>query len=154
MKPPEQVKRELVRKWIKKAEQDYNLASHLVAEKLSFYEAAGFHSQQAAEKFLKAYLTWAQVEFPKTHDLDKLLELICAVDANLAEALSEIASLTVYGVELRYPGHLPELTFEEAEKAVELAARTRQVIIDALKKKAEDQSVFDITDEFNNRDAR
>jgi hypothetical protein len=32
MQPPEEVKRQLVRQWLAKAEQDFGLAEHLVAE--------------------------------------------------------------------------------------------------------------------------
>ena len=32
-----------------------------------------FHAQQAVEKFLKAFLVFHNIDFPKTHDLDFLL---------------------------------------------------------------------------------
>jgi HEPN domain-containing protein len=38
----------------------------------------GFHAQQACEKCLKAVLASVGVEFPRTHDLLRLLELLDA----------------------------------------------------------------------------
>jgi hypothetical protein len=40
-------------------------------------EAVAVHSQQAVQKALKALLVWYQVEFPKTHDIKRLLDLLC-----------------------------------------------------------------------------
>ncbi len=50
MRPPEEVKRDLVFQWLEKAEKDFCLAKDLVDESKPYLEAAGFHSQQAAEK--------------------------------------------------------------------------------------------------------
>jgi len=134
MRPPEEVKRELVRQWLTKAERDLGLASYLLEKESPYVEAIGFHSQQAAEKFIKAYLVWRQVEFPKTHDLDKLLDLVASQDNRIAESLRDIGILTDYSVEIRYPGQAPEMSFEEARSAVELAAKARGAITNSLKK--------------------
>ncbi len=128
MKPPEQVKRELVRQWLEKAEDDWRLCQRLIVEPESYTEATAFHAQQAAEKYLKAFLTWHQVEFPKTHDVKRLLELAASCDQHLAESLSEAADLTPYAVEYRYPGEYPSVTPHEAEKAVALASRVRGLV--------------------------
>jgi HEPN domain-containing protein len=73
MRPPEQVKLELVRQWLAKADNDLETAKFLFASGRPFFSAICFHSQQAAEKYFKALLTWHQIEFPKTHDLELLL---------------------------------------------------------------------------------
>jgi HEPN domain-containing protein/YHS domain-containing protein len=80
-----------------------------------------FHSQQAAEKYLKAYLTRRQVEFPKTHSIREILDLVRTVDEELAAALLPSAALTPYGVEVRYPGDVPEPSQNETEEALALA---------------------------------
>jgi HEPN domain-containing protein len=76
MRSPEEVKRDFVRQWLKKAEEDINAAKTLLPHEMSFLFTVGFHAQQSAEKYLKAYLTWHQVEFRKTHDLGELLDII------------------------------------------------------------------------------
>jgi len=109
MKPLDEAGKILLGQWMDKADDDLAVARHLL--KAGYNQAVGFHSQQAAKKYLKAYLVRTQVEFPKTHDIGKLLELVATVDARLAESLAEADDLTDYGVEIRYPGDLPELSF-------------------------------------------
>jgi HEPN domain-containing protein len=77
-------------------------------------------------------VTYRQIEFPKTHDLSLLLGLISTAAPSLAESLEEVAELTSYGVEVRYPGDIPEITADEAAEAVELAEKVREAIQGAL----------------------
>ncbi|NJL28503.1 MAG: HEPN domain-containing protein [Thermoanaerobaculia bacterium] len=115
-----------------KAEEDLGVADLLLAENTSYLSAAGFHSQQAVEKFLKALLVRHQVEFPKTHDLGKLLDLLTSVEPPLAKALECVADLAPYGVQTRYPGDLPEVSREEAEEALRLTRQARERVLEAL----------------------
>ena len=71
MRTCEEVMCELVQQWTAKAETDFGLAEHLVSEG-KYLDAIGFHAQQAAEKFLKAFLVEHQIEFPKTHNIGEL----------------------------------------------------------------------------------
>ena len=132
MKPPDEIRREIVAQWLARADEDLSVARHLLAEKLPYHGAIGFHAQQAAEKFLKAYLVAYQVEFPKTHDLGRLLDLIAPVDGALATALSATVQLTDYGVDVRYPGDLPRLDADDAKRAVESALEVRDAITSRL----------------------
>ena len=50
------------------------LAQFLMQENAPFLSAVGFHCQQAAEKYVKAYLIWKQVDFPKTHNIASFAE--------------------------------------------------------------------------------
>ena len=73
----------VLREWIEKADADLHVAEQMAAEaavNLRVREIVGFHRQQAAEKYLKAFLTRHQIEFPKTHDLQLLLEFVDRVD--------------------------------------------------------------------------
>ncbi len=56
MRPPEEVKWDLVQRWIARAEQDFGVADHLIAHDAPWLNAVAFHAQQAAEKLLKAVL--------------------------------------------------------------------------------------------------
>ncbi len=132
MKPAEQVKRELTQQWLTKAEQDFQVAQHLVSQGTGYFGAVGFRSQHAAEKYVKALLTHHQIEFPKTHNLGELLDLLVSVQARMAGSLREITALNPYGVEMRYPGDVVEVSSEEADKAVKLAAKVRNAILAAL----------------------
>jgi len=131
MRPPERTKRELVRQWLAKAEQDTGVAEHLLSERL-YYGAVGYHAQQACEKYLKAFLVEHQVEFPKTHDLGLLLDLAASVSEELADSLRAAIVLNDYSVDARYPGDSPEVGLAEAENAVELALQVKVRVMEAL----------------------
>jgi HEPN domain-containing protein len=132
MRPPERVKRDLVVQWIKSADSDFAAANRLLSGKDPLVEGAVFHAQQAAEKLLKAALVWHQVEFPKTHDIDRLTDLLETVDAGLAGVVGEASPLTPYAVEARYPRKLPALTLAEAREAVAIAGRVRDAVLAKL----------------------
>ena len=128
MRPHEEIKRKVMSEWTRKADADFDLAEHLLADGPDFLNAIAFHCQQAVEKYLKAFLVWHQIPFPKTHDLEEILDLVETVQAGLAESLRDVIVLTPYGVELRYPGDLPDATIEFARRAVELARQVRDAV--------------------------
>lgn len=91
--------------WIGKAEGDFASAGReLRARKQPNYDAACFHAQQCAEKYLKARLTEAGVAFPRTHSLTALLHLLAPLGTGWAMLKPDAAQLTAYAVEFRYPG--------------------------------------------------
>jgi len=71
----------ITREWISKAEGDWSAAGILFrSRKHPNYDGACFHTQQCAEKYLKARLEEAGIRFGKTHDLEKLLSLALTVE--------------------------------------------------------------------------
>lgn len=133
MRPRDEVRRELVRGWLAKAEADLAVAERLMSGGGEHAWAVAFHCQQAAEKFLKAYLSQWQIEFPKTHDLQQLLGLAQKQEAAFAKSLGEAATLTPYGVEARYPGDAPDVTVEDAHNALRVARLVRDEVSSALR---------------------
>jgi HEPN domain-containing protein len=85
-------------------------------------EILAFHSQQAAEKALKAVLVLQQIDFPRTHDLGLLLEMCSAAGCTETETLQPATGLTRYAVATRYPGDHERLSRDDAHVAGELAA--------------------------------
>lgn len=132
MNQPEKIRDEFVRQWLLKAEEDFNAANSLIKHGMTFLNTVCFHSQQASEKYLKAFLTHNQVEFPKTHDIDKLLDLIAPINNKLSESLRNVILLTNYGVDLRYPGDFPDVTFDDAKEALQMAERVRKSVLELL----------------------
>ena len=57
------------REWLQRSRADLDACTALIASGLA--AEALFHAQQCAEKAMKAVLTWRQVPFGKTHDLDE-----------------------------------------------------------------------------------
>ena len=132
MRSREEVIRDFVEEWISKAEADLTAAEILAAAETHDYFTCAFHCQQAAEKFLKAYLVRHQIEFRKIHDLDQLLGLASQAEPALQEELASCNWLTPFGVEFRYPGDQPEVDRPTAQKAVAEAKRVRQAIMEYL----------------------
>jgi hypothetical protein len=84
------------------------------------------------EKYLKALLVRSQVEFPKTHDIAKLLDRVAAVDAGAAERLRGADALTPFGVEARYPSDAPEVLPGGEIEAIGLARTVGNVVMASL----------------------
>ncbi len=87
---------------VKKAKDDYNTAK-LVFNNIenSNIDIALFHLQQAVEKSLKALLVFNKIEFPKTHKLDILIDILTENNLKL-EISKELIVLNEYAVEARY----------------------------------------------------
>lgn len=132
MKLPEEVKLEFTREWVRKAEGDFKAAGHLLKGGEDYLFGTAFHAQQSAEKYIKAFLVWQQIEFPKSHDIGKLMALAAEVAPDLPEILAEAKTLTPFGVDYRYPGDYPEVTTGDAEAALVLATLVRDEIRNRL----------------------
>jgi HEPN domain-containing protein len=133
MRSPEQVKWDFVQQWLDKARKDLAAAEVLFKEEFEDYESVGFHAQQAAEKFIKAFLVRHQIEFPKSHDVALLRQLVARVDSQLSAKLALADALTPYGVEFRYPGDFPSVSRDAGENAIRLAKQTRALITESLR---------------------
>ncbi|MCS6772975.1 MAG: HEPN domain-containing protein [Thermoflexales bacterium] len=123
-----QVVLEFIREWLRKAEADLRAAEYLLALEQDDYFAVAFHAQQAAEKFLKALLVCYQIPFPKTHDIQRLLQLAATMDASVEQELSTAAFLTPFGVEFRYPGG-ETASREVAQRCLQEAERVRDGVL-------------------------
>jgi HEPN domain-containing protein len=87
---------------LRKARQDELVLERLLGDRDVDDDTLGFHAQQAAEKMLKAILAARSVDYPKTHNLRVLIELLENNGIHLPEGLSEIARLTQFGTTFRY----------------------------------------------------
>lgn len=61
--------------WMRRAQADLAFARIPLPEG-GLYEQLCFHAQQAVEKSLKALLVQARVDFPNTHNLQRLIDLL------------------------------------------------------------------------------
>lgn len=123
-------KADLVRAWIKKAQKDLDVAELLVHDG-NFLDIACFHTQQAAEKFLKGYIIWLDLEYRKTHDLVDLITIASQEDDDILRLKEYGASLTHYAVESRYP-EFEEPLLEDAQEALEYAKKIRGYVLEKL----------------------
>ena len=126
---------QVVGEWVQKAENDLTNAAH--ALRLGARcpaDTVCFHAQQCVEKYLKAYLSLAAIDFPKTHDIRLLLALL-PKDARPAITLKDQRNLTAYATGARCPGW-GEISLTEARRAVAVARRARKEIRRLLPTKA------------------
>ena len=133
MTPRDRAVAKRIREWLSYAAEDLSIAEDLLSRQKSYLRGIGFHSQQAAEMCVKALLTWRQTNFPKTHDIEELLDLLQGSDAVLAESLRPAIVLTRYAVETRYPAPEGVPSPDEAVQAVALARRVRDAVLAVLK---------------------
>ena len=122
-------KTELLNNWIDKAEKDLLTAEHEMTFADRVAESICFHCQQAVEKFLKAYLIYLNISFPKTHEIGELITRCETKDNQINEFKEESDILTDYAVEVRYPDDWYEPTSEETKQAIEIAKRIKEYVL-------------------------
>lgn len=119
----------LTREWIGKAEADYaSTEREFRARKNPNHDAVCFFAQQCAEKYLKAFLTDRGIAFPKTHDLEALLDLAVSKQPLWETLRGRLAELTIYAVAFRYPGE--SASRELARSALQGIRLVRATIIE------------------------
>ena len=91
--------------WVDKAEADFaTTLRELRARRQPNYDAACFHAQQCIEKYLKARLIEAGIPFPRSHDLEELLDLSLPIEPLWEVFRNQLIDLTTFAVVFRYPG--------------------------------------------------
>jgi HEPN domain-containing protein len=118
--PREDARAHLAREWLIKAFHD-RLAVEQLAETAPLGDIVAFHCQQAAEKALKAYLTWRDEPFRRIHDLEELVEQCRALDAAFGSLVPAARRLTVYAVDPRYPSDFSTPSPDDVRLARQLA---------------------------------
>ena len=104
--------------WLKKAENDLLVITNNLASQQVPIDACCFHAQQAAEKYLKAYLVSKKIYFPKIHDLVALNNLCINVNPSFAEIEETAIKLSDYAIAPRYPDAFDDLTIDDANNAL------------------------------------
>jgi HEPN domain-containing protein len=84
------------------------------------FDTVCFHAQQAVEKSLKTILALHDVEYPRRHDLDELIELVRPLAPEITLYESRINTLSPFAVEIRYDSVF-DPSIEETSSALNLA---------------------------------
>jgi len=116
---------------LKKATDDERLLAEVIESAQVSDEIIGFHCQQAAEKLLKALLSEAGVDFPRTHNLRLLMDLLIDTGVALPESLADIDLLTPYGTLFRYED-LPCEVVLDRRRFYELICSLHQFVVNRL----------------------
>lgn len=120
------------RAWLQKASNDLRAAEALRDTSPPLFAESAFHCQQAAEKALKAFLTWNGRAFRKTHNLEEVGEQCVSVDSALRDAVDRAVPLSEYAWKFRYPGSPYEPTAAEAQEAIAIARSIVEAVFSRL----------------------
>jgi HEPN domain-containing protein len=122
------------------ADEDLKLARHGLTLTTDVpYRLIAYHAQQCAEKVLKAFLVFHGLDFPYTHNISRLMEL-CADQGDWVKEVQEADELTPFAITTRYPGEDEKVSREGTLRAIEIAAKVRDVVRKNLIKKGMDLS--------------
>lgn len=91
-----------------RADADLAAVRALEANEAVSDEIVGFHAQQAAEKLLKAVLAAHAIEYPRTHSIRFLIDLLADHGVDLPQSLGAVEELYPYAVQLRYEALVDE----------------------------------------------
>jgi HEPN domain-containing protein len=110
--------------WLDHAEDDFNAIQKLMRGKRPSLYGACFHSQQCAEKYMKAMLVKRGKRFPMIHDLVTINNLLHRAGIDMTVSDNDLAHLSSYAIRARYAEERPEM--EDAKEALEIAKAVRK----------------------------
>ncbi|MBI1926963.1 HEPN domain-containing protein [Candidatus Poribacteria bacterium] len=123
----------LVQQWIAKAENDLISVKRLLSFEDPTNDIICFHCQQAAEKYLKAYLVYHGIQFPKIHNLAEIVDMCSSKDASFKEIKERAETLTPFATEARYPDDWYLPSAKETQEALEIAEEIKTFVLHRIK---------------------
>jgi HEPN domain-containing protein len=124
---------DIPQRWVWKADRDFLLATQVSQ---SFSDMAAFHYQQAAEKYLKAYLSFHRVGLKKTHNIGTLALMASQIDPAFSQlaGVADVDAITEFATVFRYPNE-EEVDFPDAadlESAREFCVVAKQMVTERI----------------------
>lgn len=124
--------------WLFKAKSDLKSSKKLFKDDDDTLDTAAYHTQQCVEKALKAFLVFNHKIPPRTHDLERLLELCVVFDASLKVFADEVIALIPYAIYSRYPDDYFEINRDDVEAAIAIADKILSLMISKITIKHDD----------------
>jgi HEPN domain-containing protein len=84
------------------------------------------------EKYLKAFLVYGGIDFPKTHDVDYLLSKSMILNCEIFDSI-DFKNLTEFGVIIRYPDDFYVPNVSETQYYIHVALRIKTIIYGLIK---------------------
>jgi len=123
---------EYLKNWLFRANEDIAVLETLFKSGPELYASTiCMHAQQEVEKFLKAFLVYHNVDFPRTHDVDYLLLECQKIDAKNFNI--DLDNLGDYGVVLRYPDDFYVPDSEETIRCHDIALSIKEIVDSIIK---------------------
>ncbi len=89
--------------WLFKADHDLKSAEYLLGSPSGLYDAAIYHTQQCAEKAIKAFLAFREQPIEKSHNLIYLCQTAISLSKDFEALLDAALLLNPYATMFRYP---------------------------------------------------
>jgi HEPN domain-containing protein len=121
---------EEIQEWLDKADEDWRVAEILLRSGEELTLPCMFHLQQMLEKLLKALIIARGRRIERTHDLDRLAQQSEALE--IEGLLNLCDTLTIFAVNGRYPGDLPEVSIREARSYCTLAEEIGKQLVQRI----------------------
>jgi HEPN domain-containing protein len=126
--------KDVAKRWFSKGNNDLVAGDYILTMQNPPTDTICFHSQQAAEKYLKGFLTFHGVEAPKIHGIEELISMCVKIDSEFSKLYDIGSDLSGYAVEVRYPTEEDyEITIIEAQQAIEIAKEFKKFVLNTLK---------------------
>ena len=126
-------KEDFIKEWIYEANNDLGLAEFVIENDGKYYDLVCFHCQQAAEKFLKAYIIYLNLYYKKIHNLKYLLNVIKKKREIPAKFFAKAEMLSAYAIDSRYPDHWHDPSLKETKKCIKAAKDFKKFIFNEIK---------------------
>lgn len=108
------------RRWMRFAWEDLDVAQKSLSERSAAPRHVCMLAQQSVEKAIKGALTLEGIEFPYTHDLNTVRNML-PVGWSVRDTHPNLSDLTIWAVESRYPGDWDEANWDDAIRAERVA---------------------------------
>ena len=123
--------REIANEWLNKADSDLDYAEASFDEFDDFYSQMCILCHDAAEEYLKGYITSFGMKPERIHDLVTLLikcKEILENESEFDKIEESTRLLNRYYIPLKYPSHYPVMNNDQAEETISAAKEIKDVI--------------------------
>ena len=125
-------RREIVHARLIEAEQEMAAAEEALTEEPMDPSAVAFHSEEAAEMYLKALLAWHELSVPKPDNVPELLDQLHPVATSLVDHLREAIALHRFGGDSPHADERAPATPQQARHAHGIAQKVARAVLVAL----------------------
>lgn len=119
--------------WLQKAVHDLKSAIKLADGPEPIYDTAAYHTQQCAEKALKAFLAYNEKAIIKSHDLEQLITLCSEIDNSFEDLIDIAYNLNPFSTIFRYPSGLTDPDFNDVSDAIKDAKKIYEFVFAKIK---------------------
>ena len=123
----------VVKEWMDFAKEDLDTAGLILNGDYLYNRSICYHCQQAAEKYLKAYILFSDLPIIKTHNIALLCEQIQDIDKDILQIYDTASELTQYITAARYPDDFEKLCDEDSREAYKISFKVAEFVISKIR---------------------